>query len=1000
MKKFTMFATLAMAMVFAVSSFAADLPKITQGNSTIHGGSISTAKALLDTVDVMGAATLLPVHVGDFAAGWNGWTAVDNTTPVTHFHISNFNQALPTNLAAYCGDETIASCGADSVGGYGNGWNDMIAYRVTVADPLVSATVSITATLQWDSEPGYDFTYMSAKMQGIPGYTDAASWDGVGAGPVAGTFTYLPADLVGGTDIYVLFRFTSDGGWSDGDCSWPTNGGACQVDDVTVTVSQAGQLDIVNFNDFQVDFGAWFLDAPIPVGNFGHLWSGLEDVDPCATNYSQQVAFIDDGIVVPGTGGSNCVNWCYGPAGYIVTTTGGIAGATSHLDNAVRSPAMVWPNAAYDGIIFAFDVYVHEDLSFDAPGIFYTWDVRSADTDGSAGPATVLASQPWLNRNFVYYGAPSYRRVRNEVTDLMDPGRDVVQVQMGVLELGYIWGWSGNDGYPAPYFDNVSVKVFPYFGPGMSARELDLAQDNFPAVDAIDFLNLGSLSVRFDMANNIAPSGNLQNDPGDSIIVSIVPVRSGAVLAGAPTLNYIINPNPVFDIYRTSGLPLGGSVNGLVGLGDKFTFDLPDSNFLFPGDVLHYYIEAGDQLGPSIQLARMPSDTTGFSDFSGPTSYSSTFTIHALPSIKANNTQPGILFWNDFANRGGEAEWYGALNNLGLIVGQDYDIYYTNAPSSGVGNGIGGRTSGLALSGYSDMLYTSGSLGVFTLSNGDFLNDAGDDIGALNLWLSAGNKDIFLTGDDLVSDLAVNAGPTALAFSTNVMGVTFQGNNLRSFIGNQATPLVKALPGNPVIMNVASWIAYGGCVGINTFDAVTTAGSAVRLAEFTDANGLGGAYTFSAATSNVSNLTNRIVSMPYDLMFVYDTGTAGKIAAPLSARAQILQDVLGYFGVAGAPGAVTPVLPSKQFAVANYPNPFNPATKIAYTIKGAGHLTLKVFNVRGELVKTLIDGNVISDGSVMWDGTNNQGSNVSSGVYFYEARMGNDVQVNKMALVK
>ncbi|MFT5232649.1 MAG: flagellar hook assembly protein FlgD, partial [Candidatus Krumholzibacteriia bacterium] len=104
----------------------------------------------------------------------------------------------------------------------------------------------------------------------------------------------------------------------------------------------------------------------------------------------------------------------------------------------------------------------------------------------------------------------------------------------------------------------------------------------------------------------------------------------------------------------------------------------------------------------------------------------------------------------------------------------------------------------------------------------------------------------------------------------------------------------------------------------------------------------------------------------------------------------------------GSSGTTAPsaVLPTARFAASNYPNPFNPSTKISYTIKAAGHLSLKVYNVRGQLVKTLVDGNVSESGFVTWDGKNNQGTNVSSGVYFYEARMGNDVEVNKMALVK
>ena len=57
--------------------------------------------------------------------------------------------------------------------------------------------------------------------------------------------------------------------------------------------------------------------------------------------------------------------------------------------------------------------------------------------------------------------------------------------------------------------------------------------------------------------------------------------------------------------------------------------------------------------------------------------------------------------------------------------------------------------------------------------------------------------------------------------------------------------------------------------------------------------------------------------------------------------------------------------------------------------------------VRGELVKTLIDGQVkAGEDHVSWDGKNNQNAGVSSGVYFYEARSEGNVVVNKMALVK
>ncbi|RKX32155.1 MAG: hypothetical protein DRP71_12465 [Verrucomicrobia bacterium] len=1033
----------AIIFLLALPVLADELPEYTLGGSVIHGGSPGLAKAGGDTINLMAASDdptnnvnpldygLEPYYDGDFEnefgiPDWNGWTHYDITAPTTsNWNVSNYNQPDPANFAAWCGDIKIPSCGVDDPeGGYGNSWNDILEFRQTVPNTGTSSMVTVTATLIHDSEPGYDYTYLSYQFEG-DSFADMQIWDGAGTVAVFNSVSYLPADYLGGTDIAVYFRFRSDGGWSDEDCSFPSAGG-CQVDDIDVHIVN-GAFDAHFFEDFEhggdpADFGIWDIKLPSGVGDFSHIWTGLRDIDPCISNYTPQVAFIDDGIVVPGTGGTECVNWCYGPGGYIVPTTGGLAGPAEHLHNAIESPVMAWPSPKggaagpdYDGINLAFTVFRHEDLSWDSPGVFFTWAVRSADTDDSAGNGVqVITNQGWLDRNFVFYGGPDYLRSHNEVTDLMNPGRDEVQVQLTVYELGWVWGFDGNDGTPAPYFDDVTVKIYPHLGPGMASREIDLAQDNFPARGTIDYGDLGSHSVRFDMARNISLASHLRNDPGDSIYVTIAPIRTGSDMDGDPELHYIMDRNPVFDPYRTSGLPAIGSVTGRPAVGlsgqptpDQWAFDLPDTGFLFPGDVLHYYISATDAIGgvggSDPRTALMPSDTTGFStSFGNPMGYNSTFTIHALPSIRSDGFEgfdhPEILFINDFANRGGENEWYTALNNLGYLVNEDYDVYYVNGPSSGVGNGIGGRASHLMLTDYDIIIYTSGDLGVNTISNGDFNNDAGDDVGTLTNWLDIGGKDMFLTGDNLASDLN-QAGTATLAFAEQYMGVRLTTFSIRSFIGNQATPLVNVIPGNPVFMGqLQSWYAFGGCYSRNTFDGVEVMGAATRLAEFLNPSGLP-AYNFSAATLN-PNGTSRIISMPVDLMYVYtDPSAAGNL---LAGRTQLLGDVLQYFGMVGNPLNVSPVLPGITFQTSNYPNPFNPSTTIKYSMPKAGHLKLCVYNVRGQLVKTLIDGvrPAGADQTIVWDGMDERGSSVASGVYFYEARALGDIRIGKTTLLK
>jgi len=98
-----------------------------------------------------------------------------------------------------------------------------------------------------------------------------------------------------------------------------------------------------------------------------------------------------------------------------------------------------------------------------------------------------------------------------------------------------------------------------------------------------------------------------------------------------------------------------------------------------------------------------------------------------------------------------------------------------------------------------------------------------------------------------------------------------------------------------------------------------------------------------------------------------------------------------------------PSLP-KVFSLAqNAPNPFNPATAITYGVPdGASvHVTLKVYDIHGSLVRTLVE-EVREAGSysVFWDGTDRAGRNVSSGVYLYRMKAGDFVQTRKMVLLK
>ena len=94
-------------------------------------------------------------------------------------------------------------------------------------------------------------------------------------------------------------------------------------------------------------------------------------------------------------------------------------------------------------------------------------------------------------------------------------------------------------------------------------------------------------------------------------------------------------------------------------------------------------------------------------------------------------------------------------------------------------------------------------------------------------------------------------------------------------------------------------------------------------------------------------------------------------------------------------------LPEAFYVEQNYPNPFNPTTTIEYGLPEAAHVRIQIFNMRGELVRTLVDG-MQQAGNLtrLWDGLNDSGSIVPSGVYFCRVQSGFEHRMIKMVFAK
>jgi hypothetical protein len=94
-------------------------------------------------------------------------------------------------------------------------------------------------------------------------------------------------------------------------------------------------------------------------------------------------------------------------------------------------------------------------------------------------------------------------------------------------------------------------------------------------------------------------------------------------------------------------------------------------------------------------------------------------------------------------------------------------------------------------------------------------------------------------------------------------------------------------------------------------------------------------------------------------------------------------------------------LPTAFALSPNHPNPFNPATEISFAVPRQGRVSLKIYDLAGRHVSTLIDGHKPAGyHSVMWNGTDDEGRGVASGAYYYRLQAQDYEQTRKMMLVK
>lgn len=945
---------------------------------------------------------------------WQGWTRSGNAAFQDTFWHVDYSDLQVTGTKAW-----VLGAGE----GYGNNWDQSIVLQ---PGQSYTGTVRISFLARLDTEPGFD--YLAVEANSGLGFFEIARM----SGHIADSIVVLEFDNETWLES-IRLRFRSDESVSPEDDPGPwMYGGNLSIDSIEVWLADT-LFDYEDCEDTSVaiydrqtdsDLNGFYWTAECDtIGYLDDLYSSLQfyiqDHDPCEYISTSVVAFGDPDEPDPEYPGAFDTPFCDGSGkcqDEMVVSP--VIDIRYYSEPGTCSNDMTIPgDHEFDRDIKLY-FRVYRDLPLENL-VFYYWKVRSI-VDGNPGP--------WRDRGYLYYAGSSGLRSaggrydgrdwfvsENDIGDLVES--DSVQVAVGVVDMSGAWFGDFDpvtEHTPAPWFDEVSLRrcsspgINPT-GPVFGYREIDLFQDAFPS-SAGDIESF----VRADMAADVN-GYNAGIVPGDSIVISC-----DALVKGLGTHENIYGPARVYMHVRCSyiaedGLKAariyGSSLEGDYGSyisddgsewtvfiadsarsgdhppePDRYCFDLNDS-LLTRGYMVEYYFLAIDKSGDSNTLPEN-AGSTGAYPYRGGSNY---FEFTCLPTGSTD-----ILYVDDFDGRGclqGAAQvcWEAAFD---AVLDDDLfpDRFDINGPSSLVSNGLASRITYQQLCAfYNWIVWDSGNLRYGTVTDGSSCRDKCDDMTLLNEWASNETEPcgIWFAGDNIARE---SKG------MYNLDGITV----LDSYFSESDDPSPDLTSYESGYFPDTLFTLAGGCPVLNDFDVfdkgASTGPDNFELKYDHEADTLlYAAYREDSVNGNGHSVKKFWTG--FSLLYLGDNGQKAS-----AARNRLLDAVLGWWD-GHAPkeditgGDIPPLY--RNFLDQNFPNPFNPRTTIRFGLRSRGPVGLRIYDVSGRLVRTLVDSELeAGPHRVVWDGRNNGGSQVASGVYFCRLATGEYKKSRKIVLFK
>jgi len=929
--------------------------------------------------------------------------------------------------------------------GYTNGWGLDAKKTFTYSG---SGTVTVSFDYFTDSETQFDYSYVYTDVGGtLSSPLNSSAWatpEGWGySGAVEeGTAIGLPtapasdaividvSDLPSGAgDFDIVFNFQSDPLYSDGLDSFSgflnSQSGPFGVDDINV----AG-ISLSDMSDFEGGADGWTFDSETPIGNLIQV-AALADLDPIGDPCTCPITVDESNQFV-----------------LVASDYDGSVGPFPHpkrqREQMESAPAYVGAGSGVETFTDRLAIWdVWEDLpnsngvGYNPRMSYYPWTCPETGVVGwtlePAGDGGFIFADP----------AQCVTRLLNNSGSL-PAAIDSLKLTFEVLGDCDDFGTTDCTGpeqtNQSPYWDNIRIGLagLDVNAPPLSA---DLTyQDVYPSSNSL--LPNATADIHCYYDNNRADMDVTNANMGDSVVV-----EGGNDPGTEIYLNFRVYPgpgtntgDPFFSDARHGGDALAPNfararmdtaevMTGVqVGLYSSYYWPdgqenpstdkiIPDG-VLTPGTTVEYFFSS--EFSTVGEVNTLPDTTDSFF-----------FEFEVLPGyfeVGGEVLTPCVLYVDAF-NAGaqlpieefglgqeGGTGYLGTIDDDNGLTHNRWDRYDYIAASSNVpaplareAAGDNGMTKFQSLI-YRHILYNTGTFAQEGLRDGD--------ADLLQTWLTTDDfdrwtfeKGLWLSGNGMPTILDRDGRADNNNLLANFVGATVQGGGdaYRDITGDSSV-CVRLDPTSgadfPIATDSYSAARGNGCPNLLDFRVVSPIGDTAGNMEYVNQDA-GGAVTQHASVSREripggtpnDPANYRVVMDAFSLHFLRatpDGWTGDDCGDDSTAITRRVEDVFTWLGVptdvcdlgefeeigvepGGAPGART-------LLFQNTPNPFNPRTTVRYQVGEASHVKLRIYDVNGRLVRSLVDG--VQDAAqynVTWDGIADDGREVSSGVYW--ARM-------------